>query len=68
MLNIGSGFLRMYNGSQNTECAVCPPSNKVAAMPEYAIANVIFSCDLIFARPAARGNENSDAGIDCEAN
>jgi hypothetical protein len=40
----------MSNGSLNAEYAVRPPSNKVAAMTDEAIANAIFCCDRIFAR------------------
>ena len=40
----------MSNGNLNAECAVLPPSTKVAAMPDGATANAIFCCDRIFAR------------------
>jgi hypothetical protein len=40
----------MSYGSLNAECSVRPPSNKVAAMPDEAIANTIFCCERIFAR------------------
>lgn len=40
----------MSNGSLNVECAVRPPSNKVAAIPDDATANAIFCCDRILAR------------------
>ena len=31
----------MFNGSLNAECAVLPPSNKVAAIPDDATANAM---------------------------
>jgi hypothetical protein len=40
----------MANGNIIAECAVLPPSSKVAAMLDDAIANDIFFCDRIFAR------------------
>ncbi|GFY18149.1 hypothetical protein TNCV_2045561 [Trichonephila clavipes] len=57
----------MSNGSWNAECAVCPPFNKVAAMPEDAITNAIF-CWLYFHKAAPEslvviGNKNMDAGL-----
>lgn len=45
MFHIAFALLWMSNGSLNAECVVRPPSNKVAAMPDDAIANAIFCCD-----------------------
>lgn len=40
----------MFNGNFKAECAVRPPSNNVAAIPEEASANAIFRSDRIVAK------------------
>ena len=47
---MSAGLLYMSDGNLNAECAVRPPSNKMAAMPDDAISNAVFCCDRIFAR------------------
>ncbi|GFT27828.1 hypothetical protein TNCV_10461 [Trichonephila clavipes] len=43
-------FIMNVQWRLNVECAVRPPSSKVAAMPDDATANAIFCCDRILAR------------------
>ncbi|GFX54985.1 transposon Tf2-6 polyprotein [Trichonephila clavipes] len=44
MLHVGAVFCK-FNGSFNAECVVQPPSKRVAAIPDDAIASAILFCD-----------------------
>ncbi|GFU70258.1 hypothetical protein TNCV_904001 [Trichonephila clavipes] len=55
----------MSSGSLNAECVVCPPSNKIATMPEKAIScyNRIYG-EIAPASLVTIGNENPDAELE----
>ncbi|GFX55069.1 transposon Tf2-6 polyprotein [Trichonephila clavipes] len=54
MLHVGASVFCKFNGSFNAECVVQPPSKRVTAIPDDAIASAILFCDRMVAKISER--------------
>ncbi|GFU90260.1 transposon Tf2-6 polyprotein [Trichonephila clavipes] len=54
MLHVGASVFCKFNSSFHAECVVRPPSKRVAAIPDDAIANAILFCDRMVAKISDR--------------